>query len=142
LITDPDLTPTERTNQSDFFYSGNASAGDGQREMRPYDAEYRQRNNDVKSSTIDGRLVPGNMSLSNDYVNMSTNDTRDYLKNTRAPVPRMSNKTTTGLDSMGALQGKQTINNQFDYQRNQMDRSNIQGILKGNPYAISMMNGI
>ena len=73
---------------------------------------------------------------------MTTKDTRDYLKNTRAPVPRMSNQTTTGLDSMGSLQGKQTINNHYDYQRNQMDRSNIQGILKGNPYAISMMNGI
>jgi len=142
LITEPNLIPTERTNQSDFFYAGNASAGDGQREARPYDAEYRQRNNDVKSSTIDGRLVPGNMVLFNDHINMATKDTRDYLKNTRAPVPRMTNQTTSGLDSMGALQGKQTINNQYDYQRNQMDRSNIQGILKGNPYAISMMNGI
>ena len=61
-VANPRPVLNNRMNQSDYFYAGNASAGDGTMEARAYDAEYRQRNNDVKSSTIDGRLVPGHMS--------------------------------------------------------------------------------
>ncbi len=121
-----------RMTQSDFFYAGNASAGDGSREKRQYDAEYRQRNNDIKSSTIDGRLVPGNMSMMNNHVNMQTVDRTNQLSNNRAPVPVIP-RHTTSMDTMGRLQGKQelTQNNRTNY--------DVKNILKGNPYALSIV---
>jgi hypothetical protein len=121
-----------RMTQSDFFYAGNASAGDGSREKRPYDAEYRQRNNDIKSSTIDGRLVPGNMSMMNNNMNMQTKDKTHQLSNNRAPVPVIP-RHTTSMDTMGRLQGKQELapNNRTNY--------DVKNILKGNPYALSIV---
>jgi N-formylglutamate amidohydrolase len=87
-------------------------------------------------------MVPGNMSLHNNHINMTVPEHRNYLDNNRAPVPLMSNKTTTGLETIGRLQGKQTINNQYEFNRNQADRMDIQTALKGNPYALSMAGGI
>ncbi len=41
-------------------FTGNSSASAGIQNTRSYEAEYNQRNNDIKSSTIQGRLVQGN----------------------------------------------------------------------------------
>ena len=121
-----------RMTQSDFFYAGNASAGDGSRETRQYDAEYRQRNNDIKSSTINGRLVPGNMSIMNNKINMQTVDRTNQLSNTRAPVPVIPRQTTS-LDTMGRIQGKPELS------QNNRQNYDVKSILKGNPYALSIV---
>ena len=44
-----------------------SSAGAGLQNTRSYEAEYNQRNNDIKSSTIEGRLIQGNMKLYNGH---------------------------------------------------------------------------
>jgi len=124
-----------RMNQSDFFYSGNASAGDGTREARPYDAEYRQRNNDIKSSTINGRLVKGNLSLMNNNINMNTIDKTKHLSNQRAPVPVIPRQTLS-VETMGHKQGKNYLYDGIQRDRNQGD---ILTALKGNPYALSIV---
>jgi hypothetical protein len=86
-VTNVEPNATHRMNQSDYFYAGNASAGEGTLEPRPYDAEYRQRNNDVKSSTIKGRMVPGNMAMLNHDATLKSCDRTDTLTNRSAPVP-------------------------------------------------------
>ena len=100
----------------------------------PYDAEYRQRNNEIKSSTIDGRLVKGNMSLMNNTMNIKEGDRNNRLLNSRAPAPAIYNQ-SPGLDTMGRLQGKQQLNSSIQSDRTTPDLHNQ---LKGNPYALSI----
>jgi hypothetical protein len=124
----------ERMNQSDFYYAGNSSAGPNARQTRAYDAEYRQRNNDIKASTIDGRLVPGNMSLMNGNVNVTAKPKDAYLQNNRAVNPSMP-APPPSMDTMGRLQGKQSL-----YSGMQTDRvsPDLLNALKGNPYALNI----
>lgn len=123
-----------RMNQSDYYYAGNASAGSGTKEARPYDAEYRQRNNDVKSSTIKGRMVPGNMSMMNNEVNYQTKDMTNQLSNGRAPLPGQR-QGPPSLDTMGHLQGKLHLPSEIPNSRN---GNELISTLKQNPYAISI----
>ena len=133
-VTEVQPAHNNRMHQSDFFYAGNAAASDGTREARPYDAEYRQRNNDVKSATIQGRMVPGNMSMLNHDVNVKTKDKTSQLAKQRAPVPVIA-KQSPGLDTMGRLQGKQELYSGIQQDRNQRD---ILSALKKNPYALQI----
>ena len=123
-----------RMNQSDYFYSGNASAAQGTLEPRPYDAEYRQRNNDIKSSTIKGRLVPGTKPTTNNEVNYKTKDMTKQLTSNRNTGPVIS-KQPPSMDTMGRLQGKQ-----FRYAEMETNRSDNDHLtqLKRNPYALSI----
>jgi hypothetical protein len=125
---------THRTDQSDHYYAGGSSAAGNSKQMRPYDAEYRQRNNNIKSSTIDGRLVKGNMSLMNNSMNIKEGDRNNRLLNSRAPAPAIYNQ-SPGLDTMGRLQGKQQLNSSIQSDRTTPDLHNQ---LKGNPYALSI----
>lgn len=123
----------QRDSTTDIYYAGNSSAGSNARQPRTYDAEYRQRNNDIKSSTIDGRMVPGNMSLMNGDINMYAKNKDSFLTNTRAVMPSMPYESPSA-NSMGKLQG---TSNPL-YQNIQMDRnsSDIMTALKSNPYTI------
>lgn len=125
---------TNRRTTDDFYYAGVSSAGSGTRQVRTYDAEYNQRNNDIKSSTIDGRLVQGNMKLLNGDINMKAKVKDNYLANNRDSVPTMPYK-TPNLESFGKLQGNKEL-----YSGIQMDRNeaSILDSLKGNPYALSI----
>jgi hypothetical protein len=118
----------------DHYYGGNAGAGDGSRQPRPYDAEYNQRNNDIKSSTIQGYMVQGNMGLLNSNVNMHAKPKDNDLKNHRAVNPNMPYQ-TPDAHNFGRLQGSTQL-----YSGMQMDRSNpeILDALKQNPYALSV----
>ena len=129
----------QRDSTTDVYYAGNSSAGANSRQPRPYDAEYRQRNNDIKSSTIDGRMVPGNMSLMNGDINMYAKNKDPYLTNTRAVMPSMPYEAPSA-QSMGKLQG---TSNPL-YQTIQLDRnsSDIMSSLKSNPYTLNVLNGL
>jgi len=130
-----------RMNQSDFFYAGNSSAAGESRQPRQYDAEYRQRNNDIKSSTIDGRLVPGNMALMNNQMNIRGGDRNNDLANHRAPVAGSSGTyQAPSIETHGQLQGKQPAL----YSGMQADRSQdyVLDALKGNPYALNVTCGL
>lgn len=133
-VTNVEPNATHRMNQSDYFYAGNASAGEGTLEPRPYDAEYRQRNNDVKSSTIKGRMVPGNMSMLNHDATLKSCDRTDTLTNHSTPVPSFS-KSTPNVNTMGRLQGNQKIDYGAENNRN---GSELLDSLKKNPYALSI----
>jgi hypothetical protein len=129
----------QRDTTTDFYYAGGSSAGTNARQPRPYDAEYRQRNNDIKSSTIDGRMVKGNMSLMNGDINMTAKNKDGFLTNTRPVMPSMPYEAPS-IQSMGKLQG--TSNNL--YQNIQLDRNSpdVMSALKSNPYTLDVRGGL
>ena len=133
-VTNIQPVANNRMNQSDYYYAGNASAANGTQEARPYDAEYRQRNNDIKSSTIDGRLVKGGMSLMNNNTNYNTKDITQNLEVNRQNAP-MYSRQPPSADTMGQIQGKQYLPSEMENKRNQ---SEILASLKKNPYALSI----
>jgi hypothetical protein len=105
---------------------------------RTYDAEYAQHCNNLKSSVIDGRLVPGNMKLTNSTINMTTSHAKeDMMKNVRPSDRKMSSQ-TPDFNSMGIVQG-----NSFGLQNN-LERSDgsVLNQLRDNPYNINMLSGI
>jgi hypothetical protein len=131
----------ERLTTTDVYYAGNAAASGGTREARSYDAEYRQRNNDIKSSTIDGRTNKGGMSLMNGNMNMTSKPQENMLKNNRPVTGAMPYGMTPSIESLGMLQGSNTMNL---YAGQQLDRNNgdILSQLKGNPYTLNVVNGL
>ena len=133
-VTPKQAANTYRQHTSDFYYAGNAGAGAGTREARPYDAEYNQRNNDLKSSTIQGYMVKGNMNILNSHVNMTSLPKDEYLINNRDVTPSMPIQ-SPDVANMGRLQGTNSL-----YSNIQMDRNDpgILDNLKGNPYALSV----
>jgi hypothetical protein len=134
LVSEQQPIQNSRMLTSDFFYSGNSSAAAGSQQTRAYDAEYRQRNNDLKSSTNVGYTTGGNISILNSQINQRNNTMTDsLLQNNRKNVPNLPYQTPS-IESMGKLQGS---GQQFS--TIQLDRNNgdILSQLKGNPYVIN-----
>uniref|UniRef100_A0A6C0B308 DUF5899 domain-containing protein n=1 Tax=viral metagenome TaxID=1070528 RepID=A0A6C0B308_9ZZZZ len=129
------VSNTARAETGDFSYSGIAG---GYNQMKSYDAEYNQRNNDIKSSTIDGRMVPGNMSLMNGNINMTQANRDGLLANKRAVAATMPFQ-SPDVSNMGKLQGHDPL-----YQNIQMDRTDgdILTALQSNPYVVNYKNGL
>jgi len=128
-----------RLTQSDYLYVGNSSAGNGTREARTYDAEYNQRNNDLKSSTLTGYTPAGGMSLLNTHVNMKAKPQEQVLTNRRALDPTMPYQTAS-LETFGQdIKQPNSMYSNIQLDRNQGD---ILSQLKGNPFAISHLNGL
>ena len=125
--TEHQVAHNNREYTSDYYYAGNASGVDG---IRTYDAEYNQRNNDIKSSTIDGRLVQGNMSLMNSNINMR-GKAKESMNN--RPVDATRPYQVPSIDSIGVLQGTNSL-----YSNTQLDRNNgnIMNQLKNNEFSI------
>ena len=118
-VTDNQAIDTNRMTTGDFYYAGVAGAGDRSREARTYDAEYNQRNNDIKASTIQGYMVQGNMNLYNSNINMRTSSNLDHdLKNTRQVVPTMPYQ-TPDMSSFGQLQGTSNLYSNIQLDRNE-----------------------
>jgi hypothetical protein len=138
-ITDKQLAKTYREETSDFYYAGNASAGERSRQLTSYEANYNQRNNDIKASTIDGYMVKGNMSLMNGNINMRQDNRDGILKNNR-PVSGDMPYQSPGIESMGRLAGNQkTLYSNINLDRNTGD---VTEMLKSNPYVVNYRNSI
>jgi len=138
-MLNPDLIPTSRQETEDYYYAGVASASEGNKQPTSYESNYNQRNNEMKSSTIAGHMVQGNMSLLNSDINMRQ-DTRDtMMQNTRPMVPTMPRQ-TPDLANRGTKTGAQnTLYSGIQLDRNQ---GNIMSALKSNPYVMSYPNPI
>jgi len=136
LSTGHQVAHTERETTDDVFYMGNAGAGEGVRRQRNYEAEYNQHNNDIKSSTIQGYMVQGNMNLMNANMNMKSKPKENIMKNNREVAPTMPYQ-TPDIANFGMLQGNPGL-----YQGAQLDRSDpaLLTALKSNPYALSVTN--
>lgn len=130
---------TNRNETGDFYYTGVVGATDGHREMKSYEAIGNQRNNDIKSSTIDGRLTKGNMSLLNTDINMREKTRDEKLKNSRDIVGNMP-YSAPDVSNMGRLAGNHNkLPSNVDAQRNDWD---ITAQLKENPYVVNYKNGL
>jgi hypothetical protein len=128
----------ERDTTTDFYYAGIGSAGERGRAPRTYDAEYCQRNNDIKASTINGRLVPGNMSLMNGNMNSSKDVVRDSILQNNREVTGLINSQAPSMETFGQLQGTQaSLFNGVQLERNNGD---VLQQLKGNPYTQNILN--
>lgn len=128
----------ERDTTTDFYYAGIGSANERCRGPRTYDAEYRQRNNDIKSSTIEGRMVQGNLSLMNGNINPSKNIVRDEILQNNREVTGIINSQSPSLSTFGKLQGTSApLYNEVQLERNNGD---VLQQLKGNPYTQNILN--
>jgi len=127
---------TNRMTTGDFYYAGGSSAVSGTQKPASYVAGYNQRNNDIKSSTIDGYMVQGNMDLFNPNVNIS-NKPKEVL-NRRDGTPLMPSQ-SPDMVNFGQLQGNKQL-----YQNIQLDRNNgdVLSSLQGNPFALSVVGGV
>jgi len=114
-------------------YTGGSSAAAGRQDTRSYTAEYNQRNNDIKSSTIkNGRTASGNMKLFTADVNMSAKHKDKDLVNSRSLTKKMP-PTPPSINSMGTLSGGNSLNQYINVERNTTD---IASVLSGNPFVI------
>lgn len=132
-------THNQRDSTTDYYYAGNSSAGERGRQPRIYDAEYNQRNNDVKSSTIQGYTPSGNMSLMNSDIYMTAKPKDDYLVNNRAVNQTRSFGTVPSAETMGNLQGSNSLYGGIQYDRNNGD---VLSQLKENPYTHNVLSSI
>jgi len=137
-VTDQQSYETNRQSTS-TQYMGGAGAGDGTRQMKSYEAEYNQRNNDIKSSTIDGYMVKGNMNMLNSNINMREKTRDESLRNTRAIAGTMPYQ-SPDVGNMGRLAGG--VNSL--YSNIHMDRNtpDIMDTLKQNPYVVNYKNAL
>jgi len=137
-VTDQQSYDTNRQSTS-TQYMGGAGAGDGSRQMKSYEAEYNQRNNDIKSSTIDGYMVKGNMNMLNSNINMREKTRDDSLRNTRAIAGTMPGQ-SPDVGNMGRLAGGANSL----YANIHMDRNtpDIMDTLKQNPYVVNYKNAL
>jgi len=137
-VTPQQAVHNERDTTTDFYYAGGGSANERGRAPRTYDSAYRQRNNDLKSSTIDGRLVQGNMSLMNGNTNPSKNVVRDSILQNNREVAGLINSQAPSVDTFGKIQGTSTpLFNGVQLERNNGD---VLQQLKGNPYTQNILN--
>ena len=131
---------TMRQETGDFYYGGNGATVNA-KQMRNYDAEYNQRNNENLSSAVAGTgyTPSGGMSLMNGDVNVRTNAVLEQdlamRRGPNASLPYQSPDAT----AMGRMTGAQPL-----YSGLQMDRTNpeILSALKSNPYNLSVLNGV
>lgn len=131
-VTEHQSADTIRQETGDFFYAGNASAGDRTRKTTSYEAGYNQRNNDKK--TTEGYMVKGNLSVLNSDVNMREASRDNMLVNKREVSGNMPYR-SPDMSTMGQLAGHHTKNMDS---RIQLDRTHpeIMNNLKANPYVV------
>lgn len=137
-VTPQQAVHNERDTTTDFYYAGVGSANERGRAPRTYDAEYRQRNNDIKSSTIDGRLVPGNLALMNGNINPSKNVVRDNILQNNRTVTGLINSQAPSMETFGRLQGTST--QLFEGAQLERNNGDVLKQLKGNPYTQNILN--
>jgi hypothetical protein len=141
LVTGNQPIVNNRMTQDDFYYAGGGSAGAGARQPRTYDAEYNQRNNDLKSSTLTSYTPSGNMKLFSNDTNMSAKPKDHLLAKQRDNAPTMP-----FISPSVHVMGKQTTGSQSEsFNSNiQLDRTNPDMLsqLKGNPFAVSHLDGL
>ena len=136
-------------------YTGNPSAGEGTRQLRPYDAEYRQRNNDLKSSTIEGYMVQGNMSVFNHNAGVLSEETaakgrykESFLENKRTiqqNYPASSALSAPSQHTMGQdVRSMHTYPETYASEKlgDRNDARTVLEQLKSNPYTLDIRNAI
>ena len=135
-----DLKDTMRQETADYLYMGNSSANEGARQFRNYDAEYNQRNNEIRQTTLKGYTPSGGMSLLNSDINQSTNSTREQdMKYNRALNPTLPYQTPSTYSMGQNTEAQNHLYAGINVDRNSGD---VLSQLKGNPYVLSHLNAL
>jgi hypothetical protein len=136
LVTPHQAPDTYRAFQTTSYVGGAGAVNSGAR--RNYDAEYAQRNNEVKSSTLTSYTPTGNMVLFNSDTNLSTARNDAAQKNTRPLAPTYGPTVTVGAYEYGMLStAANRLTSKIELDRNTDD---IMGsVLRQNPYVTSYM---
>jgi hypothetical protein len=135
-----DLKDTMRQETADYLYMGNSSANEGTRQFRNYDAEYNQRNNEVRQTTLKGYTPSGGMSLLNSDINQSTSSTREQdMKYNRALNPTLPYQTPSTYSMGQNTEAQNHLYAGINVDRNSGD---VLSQLKGNPYVLSHLNAL
>jgi hypothetical protein len=134
-VTPQQAANTYRQQTSDYLYVGASSAGDRQRGIRPYDSEYRQNNNENKSSVVQntGYTPKGSMSLMQGDIHMTSKPTEAYLVNRRDLQPTMPVQTPSA-NAMGRVEGSNQLYSGLNMDRTMPD---IMTALQSNPYVVN-----
>jgi hypothetical protein len=84
-------------------------------------------------------MVSGNMELFNSDINMTSKPKEKYLENNRSTSIYSTIPQTPDANNIGTLQGNPGV-----YQGIQLDRNepDVLTSLKGNPFALNVLNGI
>ena len=135
--TEHQVSYTNRNELGAHNYTGVASAGDGQRQIRPYDAEYMTTKLSDKK-TSEGYMVQGNMSLFTGEVNGRLKSDNDRV-NKYASAP-----TIRGQVPDVAMLGKSHNHGMDLYSGMGLDRNSPEMLdaLKSNPYTHSVVNAL
>lgn len=120
---------SQQRDSTSAYYVGGSSAAEGTRGLRPYDAEYKQRNNDIKSSTIKGQMVQGNMNLTNAEINMRNR--LGETKNSRPLNQTSAPKQYIDTNMMGEQHSRQEYQTSVQLERTSPE---ILSAFKQNPY--------
>ena len=132
-VTDQQSVFTNRQETGDYYYAGGAAAGDRTRQLTSYESNYNQNNNNIKSSTIDGYMVQGNMSLMNGDVNVRQANRDELLVNNRDVVATMPYQ-TPDITNYGTLNnGGNSLYSNIQLDRNSSD---ITSMLQSNPFVV------
>ena len=140
LVTEHQPIVNTRQTQN-IEYTGVGSAGERGRQPRAYDAEYNQRNNEVKSATVASYTPAGSNGVFTGGINMRTVPREVTQKNNRAWDPTMPYQ-TANVDSLGQMTS--SSQSASIYSNIQLDRTtpDLMSQLKGNPFALSVVNGL
>jgi len=138
-VTDHQATDTIRQETGDYLYIGGAGAGPNNRKAKSYESGYNQRNNDIKSQTIDGYMVKGNMSLMNGDMNMRESTRDDMLKNNRE-VSGNRPYLAPSAEMLGTNSNvSKNLHSTIQMDRNQPEMFNN---LSSNPYVVDYKKGL
>ena len=121
---------TNRNEQKHYDYMGVGSVSSA-KQIRTYDAEYNQRNNDIKTATIHEEMVGSNMKLLNSNINMHIREKE--VKNDREYMPSKRGGTCPDVSNYGMLQKTYREPSTIQMERTTPD---ILDALKSNPYTL------
>ena len=120
-------------DSTNVSYSGNASSR-GKAAM-PYDAAFRQTNNEIKSSTIRGHMVPGSTNMLNSSINQRNRE--GEIQNVRPVSKTSAPRKLYGVEMMGEAHSKQSYNSNVQIERNGPEMLTA---FRSNPYTHSLTN--
>ena len=120
-------TPIENQRQTTNYQGVGNVGGSNGLGLRPYDAEYGQRNNNNKS--FENRPNMGGMSLFNPYENI--NCTPKEMENTRTNIATQPTNVVPSADFMGSF--NKMPNEYEDVSHRQSDASLLDAF-RNNPY--------
>jgi hypothetical protein len=134
--TPMDLTQRDTTSESYIGTSGGAATQYGD---MSYVAAYKQRNNDIKSATINNRPNPGGTQMFNQQMNVDCKDDCDRFAGRTNPVFSKLTSVPPSTRTYGNMNFPQQYDQNINCERIQPD---ILNAFKNNPYTHSLTTSV